>query len=675
MRCSWQSWWRWKSPEVGALGYWRGVMRAGNPLGRIPGFFLFLWLALACGCGWIRVLLGLFWCWGGGKVQVQINIPRAFASGYIDDMKRRGRGAMRPIQSLWALALMLCSGAALALGLGDIRVLSKAGQPLVAEIPVISNEPGELEKARVALASPETFARVGLVRPQALVDELQFQFAQDARGGAVIRVTSRGPVQQKAISFLVEVDWGQGRLVREYSALVDAPGTAAAVAEPEIAAPHASAGNSIVRNSASASALSNEPRATATVPASATAVPLRPGAVLARVRQGQTLSHIALDLARRNGHSLDQTMLALLRTNPDAFIGGNINRLKQGVVLRTPQQDELAQIGAAEASAMVREQAAQWRQARAPVPQPAEAGASSRRAETAERSAKGARLEIAPAVASAAKNAGTTSGTSTDGEGDMATNEQLQQAREDIATRDAEIQELRTQVAELETLKQKQQALIALKDTDLAAAQQRLAQGPDAGSAAAFPLWLIGGLVLIVAGVVAWLAARRRKPSPLPPLPRRDIEPSLSASAPLAGAQEAHDEADKRQDLPSFGEREISREVEFEQADLREEERSLPVVEPELPTPLAAAPVVPAAHEEDLAAVAPVEAPAQAQEAWVVSEPGYAGSAGRDRLELAVAYLDLGDAENARSLLLEVAAGGDPDTRAEAARILSQIGA
>ncbi|WP_031340593.1 FimV/HubP family polar landmark protein, partial [Xanthomonas maliensis] len=100
------------------------------------------------------------------------------------------------------------------------------------------------------------------------------------------------------------------------------------------------------------------------------------GDTLPAVRAGQTLSQIAAQLARNSGYSLDQTMLALLRANPDAFIGGNINRLKQGAVLRTPQQDALAQVGAAEAEAMVREQAAQWRQARAPIPQPAEAGSA-----------------------------------------------------------------------------------------------------------------------------------------------------------------------------------------------------------------------------------------------------------------------------------------------------------
>jgi len=563
----------------------------------------------------------------------------------------------------------------MALGLGDIRVLSRPGQPLLAEIPVISNEPGELENARVALASPATFARVGLEPPQGLVNELQFQLSQDAGGRVVIRVTSTTPVQQQAIAFLIEVDWGQGRLVREYSALVDAPNTAAAIAEPVIEAPAASAEDRIVREveagvppEPTATAPEPQPAAPAVAAApAATPVPARSAPAVARpqpgdeltVRSGQTLSGIAAQL-RDDGQTLDQTMVALLRANPEAFIGGNINRLKAGAVLRTPAQDELARVGAAEARAMVREQAAQWRQARAPVPQPAEAGAPATPVATANTpattapDAAGARLEIAPAVASDTNNAGTTSGTGAGGEGDMAANAQLQQAREDIAARDAEIQELRSRVGELEKLKQDQQKLIAMKDSDLAAAQQRLAKSATPAPAeAGLPMWLWGGLALLIAGLVAWLASRRRKPSPLPPLPRHGFDAAaLTAAVPAA---------------PSMGEREVDREVELEEVDLREHEHApwqAPVEEPE--------PVLDRTPEP---AREPVPAPAPIAPAWHADAvaPLNPAPAGRDRLELAVAYLDLGDTETARSLLREVANGNDPAARAEAVALLSQL--
>ncbi|QJD68194.1 ferrous iron transporter B [Xanthomonas campestris pv. badrii] len=644
------------------------------------------------------------------------------------------------------MLLMACSGAAMALGLGDIRVLSKPGQPLVAEIPVISNEPGELDNARVALASATTFARVGLERPQGLVSNLQFQFAQDARGRAVIRVTSSQPVDRPAINFLIEVEWAQGRLVREYAALVDAPNTAAAIAEPAIDAPQAGASNTIAREPAAALVAAGERSGT---DAGTAAPPARPAAgtaaatpaagdTLPAVRAGQTLSEIAASVARSSGHSLDQAMLALLRTNPDAFINGNINRLKQGAVLRTPQEDALAQVGAAEAAVMVREQAAQWRQARSAIPQPADAGAAAAAtpAPATPAAGNGARLEIAPAVASQTNTAGATSGTSAEGEGEMAANQQLQQAKEDIATRDAELQDLRSRVADLEKLKQQQQALIAMKDTDLAAAQKRLAEAPQAApQGGGFPLWLIGGLVLIVAAVVAWLAARRRKPSPLPPLPRRQFDFMPPAPAVAAGA--AQDDALATE--PS--EREVLPETEFEQADLREDERApapqppLSEVlrrEPQWAEPVAApvvvnsdewralraAPTPPAEPEPESAAgpsdtqrdvahpavaePVPASAAPSADESRV--DPDHAAqhhapqsqldfepapvtpvaapnpvadrqfaSAGRDRLELAVAYMDLGDKDTARGLLLEVAASSDDATRAEAAQLLERL--
>ncbi len=580
---------------------------------------------------------------------------------------------MRPIQGVLALVLALCSSAAMALGLGDIRVLSRPGQPLLAEIPVISSDPGELENARVALASPATFARVGLERPHGLVSELQFQFAQNAQGRAVIRVTSQTPVEVQALSFLIEVDWGQGRLVREYSALIDAPNTAAAIAEPAIEAPEAALSNLIVRDPepapiplAETPLPEPEPTPVAPVtPAAAPAAavrpppapvaPVAPGAELAPVQRGQTLSHIASELARGSGYSLNQTMVALMRANPEAFIHGNVNLLKQGAVLRTPRQDELAQIGAAEATAIVREQAAQWRQARAPVPQPAEAGTAAvaqAPAGAAAPATSDARLEIAPAVADTGQNAGTTTGLGAGGEGDMLGNEQLRQATEDLATRDAEVQELRDRIAELEKLQQQQQALIEMKDSDLAAAQQRLAQAP-AGGDGGLPAWLWAGVVLLVLGGFAWALSRRRKPSPLPPLSRHGFDTAALASAMPEGRTEAAE-------LPTLQERDEDLVIAQYDEEVAEAPFAVPadVAEPAETLQQDAA--------ED-------EAPWRGGDGADIA-PLNPAPAGRERLELAIAYMDLGDAETARTLLREVAVGGDAQARAEAVELLGRLG-
>ncbi|HEY5972516.1 MAG TPA: FimV/HubP family polar landmark protein [Pseudoxanthomonas sp.] len=571
------------------------------------------------------------------------------------------------------MALLMCSAVALALGLGEIRVKSQPGQPLLAEIPVISNELGELEQLQARLASPGTFERVGLARPEGLVSGLNFAVALSDDGKPVIRVTSAEPVQVAAVNFLIEVDWGQGRLVREYSALVDAPGALATATAPIIEAPQPPPSNTIIREPEPVAATEPVPPAeSAPPPTSApTAVAAAPGPVAApaptpvvsdsgelEVQRGQTLSQIAGDLDQ--GYSLDQTMLALLRANPNAFINGNINRLKQGAVLRIPQSAELAQLGEAEATALVRDQMAEWRQARRPVPQPVDAVATAAPHAPAPAPAQAprvaqARLEIAPPAASAATRAGTQSGIDAEGEGDMLVTQQLTLTKEELAARESEVQELRAQVTELESLKQQQAKLIAMKDSELAAAQQRLAQNQGDASQ---PLWLWAGLGLLVAGlVVAWLIGRRKPASaPAPGAPRNSYDSAAMAAAMpvtlVKGNTRAHSgERDTRydSDVPA----------------------TLPEVEDgPAPAPAALPPANPV----------PTWTAAASKPTWHTGDVGFnvaplnAAPAGRERLELAIAYLDLGDVETARDLLNEVVAGGDDSARDEATQLLREIG-
>jgi len=682
-------------------------------------------------------------------------------------MKNRVPGAVRPLKYVSTLLLALASSSAMALGLGDIRVLSKPGQPLLAEIPVISADPSELENLRVALASPATFARVGLEPPSGLVSELQFELTRNAQGRAVVRVSSQAPVATPALNFLIEADWGQGRLVREYSALVDAPNSAAAVAEPEIVAPAGAMSNAIIREPApETAAVAAPPRraepAAAPRPAAPRAAPAAPAAPVAAdgsvtVQRGQTLSQIAGSLAREQGVNRDQAMIALLRANPEAFIRGNVNLLKQGAVLRTPGADGVAQIDAQQAAAIVREHTAQWRQSRTAIPQPADSGvaAAPAPATAPPASRQGARLEIAPAVAAAGTTAGTTTGTAAGTEGDMLANEQLRQAKEDVATRDAEIQELRERVAELEKLKAQQQSLITMKDNDLAAAQQRLEQAPGTrDSASGGWYWL--GLVVLLLMVGGWALVRRRKPSPLPPLSRDGLDgASLAAAVPAADYVDElaaqRDDAHRAPDEEASAEADVyaglRREPVFSLAssthdadphDALDEPRwsatatdDAPVL-PEVEATAASAysieadaqhvnvddalfrepaPLIePPAHALEAAAqpsfrgvfefpdeTATAERAADASDGTIDAdvEPVMAahddttdgadpvadnapiapiGSPGRDRLELAIAYLDLGDAETARTLLQEVAVGADPHSQAEARELLARLG-
>lgn len=667
-----------------------------------------------------------------------------------------------------ALSLALASGAACALGLGQIEVKSRAGQPLLAEIPVISSDRDELAQLRAGLASPETFQRIGLQPPQGIVTDLRFTLALDAAGKPVIRVTSSQPVTQPLLTFLIEVDWGQGRLTREYSALIDTPRTAAAPMQPPIKAPTGAASNTIERpleaplpfgaqpqqsdplavenqlgsqdpsliGAAPPSPLPAEPEPIAMQPEPAPmpAPPRanagtierpapRPAAPAADpeggivVARGQTLSSIAAGLA--GGHSLDQTMIALLRANPEAFIGGNVNRLRQGAVLRLPA-DGVAAIDPREASELVRAQVQQWRQARQPVPQPigleADRTATAPVAPAAQNAARGsdARLEIVPPGASRATQAGTQSGLSAGGEGNMMRQE-IQQANETLAAREAELAELKSRVAELEKLQNDQQKLIALKDSELTATQQRLAeQQARADSGSPLP-WLFGGLGVLALLVGGWVLSRREPKRPNFRAPQADAPVSSRPSpapASAADADAAAGDALRRRPEPAA---EVIDPVAQLLGEAPAERRSEPQraePAPAAEAPVAAEPAPAAQPFWTSPRQEPQPAPQQRVPTWHAAEAGSARNAaplrsepkleraapsadpvvpaagpaapaadaasgqaapGQERIELARAYLDLGDEGSARQLLGEVLINGDHAARQQAARMLREL--
>lgn len=428
------------------------------------------------------------------------------------------------------MLLVLLSAPAWALGLGQLQVKSRLNEPLLAEIPVISADPMELQDLQVRLAAPDTFLRVGLPLPDKMVSDLEFRLVYDTLGQPVIQVTSPGPVAMPMMTFLLEVDWGDGRLVREYSVLLAEPDAVAAATAPVVEAPVTAPTNTIVREpEAVADAPTPEPAAPAAPVVVGTPAPVTaPGSAIGTIGQravvnGDTLSGIAASL-RTPGQSVGALMAALLRANPDAFINGDPNLLRSGSVLQLPDDAAVSQAltdGSAEA---MQAQVAGWRGSRS---RPASAvdvasaveatPAPSAPPRPSPRRVREARLEIMPAAAGATAASGTRSGGG--GQGDAEMTQQLQEARETIASRDAEVAELQSRVTELETLQKQQAQLIQMKDGQLAAAQQQLNQrqqaapvAAEAASADSSPMIWVGliGLGLLAALALAWLMRRRR---------------------------------------------------------------------------------------------------------------------------------------------------------------------
>jgi pilus assembly protein FimV len=285
-----------------------------------------------------------------------------------------------------SLALIfLLSSNAWALGLGEIRLDSALNGPMRAQIELLSASPEELDNLVVALASQETFARYGLDRPYFLQD-LAFEIVR-TDAGAYVNITSTTPISEPFLTFLVEATWARGRLLREYTVLLDPPTfapPAAAETRPAVTAPQRSTPADSARierqpppqpaarepaaqrrpTPAPAPATRTEPRTVADVPAASFDTSAGGDYI---VQRRETLWGIASRFRPDSRLTMNQTMLAIFEANPGAF-GGNINILRAGASLRIPSADDIYRIDRAYALDEARRQHASWGGMPAPAP-------------------------------------------------------------------------------------------------------------------------------------------------------------------------------------------------------------------------------------------------------------------------------------------------------------------
>ncbi|MFN7121618.1 MAG: FimV/HubP family polar landmark protein [Hydrogenophaga sp.] len=267
-----------------------------------------------------------------------------------------------------AAAALLCAalthhGAAQALALGRVVVQSALGEPLRAEIDVPDINAEEAASLRVSLASAETFRASGM-EINAALSGLQISLQRRADGRSFLRLTSPRPVNEPFVDLIVEANWASGRIVRDYTLLFDPPNLRPAPRPvpiaPGVSAPPAARAQPVlpsaplppVAQAAPAPApavtppavpATQPPRAAAPAPAAPAA-----GGGQVRVQAGDTAGRLAA--ANRPANvSLDQMLVAMLRSSPNAFIGGNVNRIKAGAVIDLPTSEQAGAINAGEA--------------------------------------------------------------------------------------------------------------------------------------------------------------------------------------------------------------------------------------------------------------------------------------------------------------------------------------
>ena len=290
------------------------------------------------------------------------------------------KSKIKQISLAVCLAFMPLSG--FAAGLGKLNVNSGLGEPLKAEIELISVSPEELATLSATIASEEAYAVQGISR-LGIHSNIKVELAKNLDGSPVLKLQSYQPVNDPYLDMLIQVDWASGRLLREYTILLDPPEYKQTVNESlakstvinkpmavGTSRPAASSSNINAdayaetpqtavktkksKKSGSKSAGHNEVAASAQESSANTAE----GAELTTQR-GDTLNSIAKEM-QVEGISLDQMLVGLFEANKKAFVDGNMNRLKVGQIIKVPSKDDLVQVNAKQAAQAIKVHSANW---------------------------------------------------------------------------------------------------------------------------------------------------------------------------------------------------------------------------------------------------------------------------------------------------------------------------
>jgi len=239
-----------------------------------------------------------------------------------------------------------------------LTVQSALGEPLRAEVEITSLQPGETDSLTARLGSPEAFRAAGIEYSPTLVS---IRIALDRRDGKpLLRLTSTRPIDDPFLDIIIELQWATGRLVREYTFLLDPPQyreRPPAAAVPAPSAPQVATPAPVPAPAA--------PEARPLAPRPSAAAPSTSGRTY-EVRKGDTLGKIARE-NKPDGVSMQQMLVALYRANQGAFIRSNMNLVREGRILQIPDRDAAAGVSATEASGVVRQHMSDFSDYRAKV--------------------------------------------------------------------------------------------------------------------------------------------------------------------------------------------------------------------------------------------------------------------------------------------------------------------
>ncbi|WP_370978878.1 FimV/HubP family polar landmark protein [Agaribacterium sp. ZY112] len=381
-----------------------------------------------------------------------------------------------------ASATVLGSAGVNALGLGDISLKSHLNQRLDAEIELLEVRKLAEEEVLIKLASQADYDRLGVERSFHL-SAIKFDVDLNAPGGPVVKLVTDGPVREPFLDFVLEARWPSGKLLREYTVLLDLP--VYTDQSPAIISNAQSQVVEVTAEKAEEPTTRYNPRSNYGAPTAAAPVESYEPSIAGgqyKVQNSDTLWEIALASRPDSSVSVHQTMMALHRANPQAFIDGNINLLKTGQILRIPERDEIVGVNR---SSAVQEVAAHNQAWRGDTAAPLEASTRSLSSSSSEEPGTG-RLSLSAPDDSFDVEAGRLSGSAESSSDSAALEQELSAAKEALDMAQGENQELRGKIDSLEEQIETLEKLIKVSSETLRAMElsaEEQAQEEEVGEA------------------------------------------------------------------------------------------------------------------------------------------------------------------------------------------------
>lgn len=392
-----------------------------------------------------------------------------------------------------AVCFALLPFSASAAGLGKLTVTSGLGEPLSAEIELLLTTPDELSSLSAAIAPDDAYAAQGIELP-ALRNSIKVEVTKKSDGSPVIRISTRQPVNDPFLDMLIQVDWSSGKLLREYTVLLDPPG---------YATDHGANGTAnlpAIKPAASAQDTKNTEKAVRStgssrkLPSAGEAPAKKKPSGDYTTRRGDSLIGIARKTLVEDVN-LEQMLVGIYRANKSAFVDENMNRLKVGEIIRIPKQEEVSSISPNEAAQEIRAQTADWNSYRNKVAESATESPKSEDANSKQSSsgkivaatvdksapvAEGPRdvVKLSKTDNAAEKNAGTEK---------KALQDRLNSLQEEATAREKSVNEANERVASLEKQIADMKQLLAVKNQAMADLQKAAGTQAAPGKTEAAP--------------------------------------------------------------------------------------------------------------------------------------------------------------------------------------------